>query len=58
MRRTLRTAGIVAGLLALALRATTASWAHDPNTAEGRTESGRDQHDARSATWIQASPHR
>lgn len=37
MRRTLRTAGVVAGLLALTLTAT-ASWAHDPNSAEGKEE--------------------
>lgn len=41
MRRTLRTAGIVAGLLALTLTATTAALAHDPNTAEGREEMRR-----------------
>ncbi len=37
MRRVLRTAGVVAGLLALTLSAT-ASWAHDPNSPEGKEE--------------------
>ncbi|WP_117208906.1 choice-of-anchor B family protein [Allorhizocola rhizosphaerae] len=38
MRRTLRTAGVVAGLIALALSVTTASWAHDPKSPEGQEE--------------------
>ncbi|MFC7247645.1 choice-of-anchor B family protein [Catellatospora aurea] len=37
MRKTLRTAGLVAGVLALTLAAGGA-WAHDPNSAEGREE--------------------
>ncbi|MEV0457354.1 choice-of-anchor B family protein [Catellatospora methionotrophica] len=37
MRKTLRTAGLVAGVLALTLAAGSA-WAHDPNSAEGREE--------------------
>jgi choice-of-anchor B domain-containing protein len=37
MRRTIRSVGVVAGLLALALTAT-ASWAHDPNSPEGKEE--------------------
>lgn len=40
MRQTLRTAGVVAGLIALALTATTAQ-AHDPNSPEGREEMRR-----------------
>ncbi len=38
MRRTLRTAGVVVGLIALALSVTTASWAHDPKSPEGQEE--------------------
>jgi choice-of-anchor B domain-containing protein len=41
MRRTLQTAGIVAGLFALTLSVTTASWAHDPYSAEGKEEQRR-----------------
>ncbi len=37
MRRTLRMAGVVAGLIALTLTAT-ASWGHDPNSPEGKEE--------------------